>query len=132
MSPGVPVQERATDKLVGRVSGRAWKEVQTAPSRISKSKLGTKAGWVEKMAKKRERDAFQKRKKAAAEARNEAARSTRRAMREAKERKAEKAKEAMVVQRISNTRKLKTMSRKERQKLVTVDEAQVVNPRRRD
>ena len=43
-----------------------------------------------------------------------------------------KAKEAMVVQRISNTRQLKTMSRKERQKLVTVDEAQVVNPRRRD
>ena len=37
----------------------------------------------------------------------------------------------MVVQRVTNAAKLKNMSRKERQKLVTVDEAQVINPKRR-
>lgn len=128
---GVPAPARAIDKQIGRVSNRNWKAEQKRPARAASAALGRKPTWEERMAKRKAAKAFQAKKADLIEARREVGRAKRRREQESRELKEKREKEAMVVQRVTNAAKLKNMSRKERQKLVTVDEAQVINPKRR-
>lgn len=128
---GVPAPARAIDKQIGRVSNRTWKAEQKRPARAASAALGRKPTWEERMAKRKAAKAFQAKKVELIEARREVGRAKRRREQESRELKEKREKEAMVVQRVTNAAKLKNMSRKERQKLVTVDEAQVINPKRR-
>jgi len=108
----------------GKVSGRGWKAKQAArSSAVAKSRVST--SWEKKMALKAEKKAFQVRKEQLKERVKANKRESRRLAEERKKKKEENEMKSMVVQRITNPRTVKKMSKKQRDKLVTVSEDMV-------
>mmetsp|Transcript_13307 Transcript_13307/g.25347 ORF Transcript_13307/g.25347 Transcript_13307/m.25347 type:complete len:206 (+) Transcript_13307:2158-2775(+) len=107
-----------TSSTVGKESGRSWKLKATSRS-SSQNKSAPKKSWDEKMKKKRELDAWKKERKALRDEVKEAQKAERKRREDKKKQKEENQKRTgLVYQKISNPKKLKNMSKKQRQRVV--------------
>jgi len=107
-----------TSSTVGKKSGRSWKAPQVARA-SSQVKSAQSTSWEEKMKKKRELEMWKRKR---AELRNEAkeiANAEKKRRQEKKKRKEENEKRTgMKLQKISNPKKLKNMSKKQFKKVI--------------
>lgn len=112
-----------TSSTVGKESGRSWK-LQSSSRSTAQNTMAPRTSWEKKMQKKRELEAWKKQRNELREEAKEAARAERKRREDKKKLKEANSKRTGIVyQKISNTRKLKNMSKKQFKKVVlkTVD-----------